>query len=282
MKVVKLTIVLVFFIACSKGKGEKGPAPGPPPDSAQSSGAVLTVMTYNIHHGNPPESPAGVRDMQGIADLIKAQKPDLVSLNEVDVDNKRSGVTLNEAAEIGKLTGMHVFFAKAMDYQGGYYGDAVLSRYPILDSMRYGMSYVLPGSETRDVAMIEIEVDGKKILFASTHLDHLSPEDNRIYQAQYIVNTLIPQLQYPLILAGDLNAEPDSKTISILEGSLRAACSGSGCPLTFPYNDPDATIDYIMFSREAPFSFVSYKAIAGVNVSDHLPLVAKISMENNP
>lgn len=280
MNTLKTLIIVMLFMACGKSKADQSAnTPAPPADSSHAPGTVLTVMTYNIHHGNPPESGEDVRDMQGIADIINAQKPDLVSLNEVDVNNTRSGKSLDEAHELGRLTGMYVYFAAALNYEGGYYGDAVLSRYPILDSMRYPLPYVLPGSETRDVAMITIDVNGEKILFASTHLDHLTPEDNRIRQAEIIADSIIPQLKYPLIFAGDLNASPDSKTISILEKRMTAACSGSGCPLTFPYNKPTATLDYIMCRPADRLSFLSYKAPNGINVSDHLPLAAKIKLE---
>jgi endonuclease/exonuclease/phosphatase family metal-dependent hydrolase len=274
-----LTILAAVFLIAACGKNNinnSNNTTDQTGDSTQQERTVLKIMTYNIHHGNPPGYGADVRDMKGIANVINAQKPDLVCLNEVDVNNERSGMGLNEAAAIAKLTGMNYYFAKAMDYEGGYYGDAVLSKFPILDSTRYPMSYVLPGSETRDVAMITIKVHGEKILFASTHLDHLGPEDNRIYQAKTLADSILPNLKHPLIIGGDLNSPPNSKTIGILKKKLTMGCSGSDCPFTFPYNKPTASIDYIMFMPANKFTFVGYRAIRGMVASDHLPLVAMI------
>src|SRR5512145_1706973 len=44
----------------------------------------IRVLTYNIHHCNPPSSP-GVIDPEAIATVIRQQQPDLVALQEVDI-----------------------------------------------------------------------------------------------------------------------------------------------------------------------------------------------------
>lgn len=278
MNIIAVLFVLLFAGACNKNNASPpGEAAPPVEDTTQKDAAILKVMSYNIHRGNPPEAGADVIDLQQAANVIRSQQPDLVALNEVDKFTRRSGVSLDEARELGRLTGMYYFFAKAMDYDGGQYGDAVLSKYPIIDSIRYALPpYNVKGIEPRDIAMITVEVSGKKILFASTHLDHTGNEEYRILQANTIVNDILPKLKYPLIIAGDWNATPDSKPISILTQILVSGCSGSGCPLTFPYNNPDRSIDYIMFTPDDQFTFMSYKAIPGMIASDHLPLVAEV------
>lgn len=268
---------VIIAASCSKaqtGNGNDNNGSQNPKDTV----GVLKVMTYNIHRGNPPTQAPNVIDLQAIANVIRAQNPDLVSLNEVDVNTNRSGKSLNEAKEIGRLTGMHFYFAKAMDYDGGQYGDAVLSRYPILDSVRYPLPFAIAGSEPRDICMITIEKNGQKISFASTHLDHLSSEENRLLQANFIVNQILPALKHPLILGGDLNAQPASETISILKKKLTPGCLGTACPFTFPYDNPDRTIDYIMYLPSDKFSFLNYNAIRNIMASDHLPLTAEIRL----
>lgn len=278
-KMYRLLILLLLVSACGKSKPNHPGLDTPPQDTTRPDATVLKVMSYNIHRGNPPGQASNVIDLQATANVIKAQKPDLVCLNEVDKNTRRSGVNVDEAKELGRLTGMYYYFAKAMDYDGGQYGDAVLSRFPIIDSVRYALPFEKAGSEPRDIAMITIEVNGKKILFASTHLDHLGTEENRILQANIIVNNIIPSLKYPLIIGGDMNAFPESKTIAILNKKLTMGCKGNGCPLTFPYNKPTRSIDYIMFTPSDHFTFLSYKAIEGMIASDHLPLVAEIRIE---
>lgn len=272
-------LLLMGLSGCAKSSASKGGQTGPPDPDPPATEKIIRVMTYNIHRGNPPGQADNVIDLEATAAVIKSQKPDLVSLNEVDVHTKRSGVSLDEAKKLGELTGMHAYFAKAMDYDGGQYGDAVLSKYPIEESFRYGLPFKVAGSEPRDIAMIKVRVEGKEILFASTHLDHLATEENRILQANTIVNDILPQLKLPLILGGDLNATPESETIRILSKQFTAGCDGKACPLSFPYNGPDRTIDYIMISSSSDFEFKSYKAVAGATASDHLPVMAEIKLK---
>jgi endonuclease/exonuclease/phosphatase family metal-dependent hydrolase len=90
---------------------------------ANAQQGTLKVMTYNIHHGNPPAK-EGLIDLEAIAEVIKGQAPDLVALQELDVLTKRSG-NIDEVKKLAELTGMHAFFSKGIDHEGGEYGVAV-------------------------------------------------------------------------------------------------------------------------------------------------------------
>lgn len=262
--------IALLVLSCSKGKGESNP-----PVPVDSSVKVpVKVLSYNIRRGIPMTGTA--IDLQGTADVIKAIQPDLVSLSEVDRYTKRSGSTVDQAKELGRLTGMYYYFTRAMAYDGGEYGDAVLSRYPILDSTRIALPIAVAGSETRSVAMITVEVEGIKFNFAATHLDHLGAEDNRILQANTLVKDVVPGISLPLILAGDLNALPASQTIGILKQQFTMGCIN--CAYTFPADKPDRTIDYIMYKPANHFRVMSYGPVTGKLASDHLPLVSVLQM----
>jgi endonuclease/exonuclease/phosphatase family metal-dependent hydrolase len=92
-----------------------------------ASSRTLRVMTYNIHVGVGMDKKL---DLPRIAGVINAQHPDLVGLQEVD-----RGVTrtqrIDEIAELAKLTRMDYAFAFNLRYQGGQYGVAILSSFPI-------------------------------------------------------------------------------------------------------------------------------------------------------
>lgn len=271
-----IAIIALIVFSCGKVSAAEPKECESPVDSPKER--IVKVMTYNIHIGNPPSKPADFRDLEAIARVINTNKPDLVALQEVDNKTKRSGVSVNQAQELAKLTGMHVFFAKAMDYQGGEYGDAILSRLPILEKTRYDLPVEGTGSrfEPRSVALIKVEKRGKEFLFASTHLDHLEDESNRILQANEL-NKIIEDLKLPLILAGDLNAQPQSETIGILGKKLTNACQ-SNCPNTFPQDKPDRILDYIMFKKKDEFEVKSFRVINETYASDHLPLIAELKI----
>ncbi|QRR04339.1 endonuclease/exonuclease/phosphatase family protein [Dyadobacter sandarakinus] len=231
-------------------------------------------MTYNIHHCNPPS--AGDRiDVEAIAKVINAEKPDFVALQEVDVNTERSGKGKNQARQLAALTGMNFYFSKAIDHQGGDYGVAVLSRYPILDSMRIALP-IHPElkEENRTLAAVTVQLPNrKKIIFASTHLGLKEP--NRVLQAE----TLLKHFQgteLPVILGGDFNATPDSKVIAYLDQYFVRTCSA--CGFTIPVENPDKTIDFIMYRKSDLLKGGDTRVINEKYASDHLPVVASFTI----
>lgn len=266
-------LALLLGICLSCGKGSKEPAPNPNPTG---KGSVVTVMTYNIYgarSGGVPDA-----DLKAIAKTITDSKADLVALNEVDAFTTRNGKDRHLARDLAALTGMNWYFTKAMDFYGGEYGDAVLSKFPILESKRYSLPVADGvGGELRSVAMIKVKKDDKEFYFASTHLDHLQIEDNRILQANQL-KQIVTDLNKPLILAGDFNARPETQTMTIVKGFMTLGCRQQ-CPFTFPSNAPDRTIDYIMYSPVDKFAINSYNAIPYLTASDHAPVVATIEIK---
>ncbi len=113
---------------------------------------TLRVLTYNIHHG---EGTDGNIDLPRQAEIVKSIQPDLVALQEVDQRTERtSGV--NQLEELARLTGMHAQFGKAMDYSGGSYGVAVLSRWPFV-STRNDPLPAFPDREPRTALTVLVQ-----------------------------------------------------------------------------------------------------------------------------
>lgn len=235
----------------------------------------LKVLCYNIHHCNPPSAGSKI-DVEAIAAVINKEKPDFVALQEVDVNTKRSGKGKNQAKQLAELTGMNFFFAKAIDHEGGDYGVAVLSRYPIIDSVKH----ILPidstiGGEVRTIAAITAEISkGKKVIFASTHLD--LKEQNRITQSELIVKHFA-NAAFPMILAGDFNAKPDSPVIGYLDQHFTRSCI-SDCQPTIPVENPNRVIDFVMFKPGNVIRSVSTRVIDEKYASDHLPVLVELTV----
>jgi endonuclease/exonuclease/phosphatase family metal-dependent hydrolase len=230
----------------------------------------LRVLSYNVHHCNPP-SKKDFMDIAAIVKVINNVKPDLVALQEIDVNTERSGKNIDQAKELGRLTGMYSFFAKSIDYQGGEYGVAVLSKYPFIatEAIKLPMEHNA-GGEPRAVAAVIIEpVEGYKIAFASTHLD--LKEENRELQINAIVD-YVQEMNIPIVLAGDFNDKPDSYVVQELDKVFQRTCID--CPFTIPEVKPNRTIDYISFTPKAAFEIVKHEVIKEPYASDHLPVFA--------
>ena len=239
--------------------------------------ARLRILTYNIHHG---EGTDGKFDLPRIAKVIKSVDPDLVALQEVDVKTKRaSGV--DQAAELGKLTGMHAVFGKAMNYSGGEYGEAVLSRWKIESSKNHALPHS-KGREPRSAIEIRVKVGeaGPLIAFVGTHLDHLDDATDRKAQTAKLHDILAAAGAPPTILAGDLNAEPDKAEMKVLLENWQSA-AGQKHPPTWPSDKPTVAIDYILLRPAKQWRVVEFKVIDEKVASDHRPVLAVVEMNGN-
>ena len=247
-------------------------------------GQSLRVMTHNIY-GARAASPANAADLDAIAEVIRRQNPDFVTLNEVDVFTNRTGKDVHQARDLAEKLGMEWHFSKAIDRDGGEYGDAVLSKYPILEKRSYRLPCAAeqPG-EDRSLCVIRVQIDGKDLYVASTHLDHLSGDASRLVQATEIRRIRDTELEGDLILCGDLNAIPSSNVIATMTSFLTN--TGPIDQYTFPSDDPSRKIDYIMYAPIEHFGVQNCQVVSrgdqqvgGVDASDHRPVIADIRFQ---
>lgn len=227
-------------------------------------------MTYNIHHGNPPERP-GVIDLPAIAAVINQHKPDLVAMQELDKLTKRTG-QVDQLKKLAELTGMSYFFSKGIDFEGGEYGVGILSRYPIKNPTRYPLpSKAGLEAEARSLAVIEVTLPNKKTLsFACTHLD--LNNEHRMLQIQEI-NRLIGDKKTDVILAGDLNLSSSTPAMKLLEQHFTRSCT-SDCAFTIPQDHPNEEIDFILLKKGSRMKVTSHQVFPNIDASDHLPVMA--------
>ncbi|WP_341842477.1 endonuclease/exonuclease/phosphatase family protein [Chitinophaga caseinilytica] len=251
-------IALFSLAACTAGK-----------QARTATATPVSVLSYNIHHANPP-SVADKIDIDAIARVIADAKPDLVALQEVDVHTTRSGSGLHQAEELAKRAGMKAFFAKGIDYAGGEYGIAVLSKYPVIDTKRYALTTLAgTGGEPRALATVLVELPGgKRVLMACTHLDAQRNDSNRIVQMREVTEILSKQ-PYPVIVAGDMNASAGGPVIQQLDAHFSRTCND--CAPTIPVEKPRRCIDFIAYSK-GKFSVISHEVIKETYASDHLPV----------
>ena len=247
-------------------------------------GQRVRVLTYNSS-GARATSPATAADLDAIAEVIRRQNPDFVTLNEVDVFTNRTGKDVHQACDLAEKLGMEWHFSKAIDRDGGEYGDAVLSKYPILEKRSYRLPCAAeqPG-EDRSLCVIRVQIDGKDLYVASTHLDHLSGDASRLVQATEIRRIRDTELEGDLILCGDLNAIPSSNVIATMTSFLTN--TGPIDQYTFPSDDPSRKIDYIMYAPIEHFGVQNCQVVSrgdqqvgGVDASDHRPVIADIRFQ---
>src|SRR6266508_2144172 len=238
-----------------------------------ASGKTFRIMSYNIHVGVGMDKKL---DLQRIADIIIQQHPDLVGLQEVDRGVMRTEGK-DEIAELAKLTRMDYAFAHNLDFQGGQYGVAILSRYLIqnIDHQKYRNTRE---EERRGMIRVVVEVENRSINFVTTHLDYQFP-DGRIFETQQLLNFL-EGIKGSLIVAGDFNEEPVAGAYRLMLAQFVDAWTGSDAKaagFSYPADRPVKRIDYI-FCRTADISRVKKAWVVNTLASDHLPVMAEVEI----
>lgn len=246
---------------------------------AQNSGSVaLTVLSYNIHHG---EGTDGIIDLQRVANVIRPFKPDFVALQEVDRNTGRSG-GVDQAQLLADLLDMPVVFGKALDFDGGQYGNALLTRHRIVASV----SHIIPHSEGRERRIVldaEVVTDSGggateiPLRVLVTHLDHMPGDVDRLAAVEVIMRIVETRGGVPMILAGDLNATPDSEPLSRLRENWLIAGDGESLP-TIPVATPSRQIDYILCSPPERWRAVETLVPGEAEASDHRPIAAALEL----
>jgi endonuclease/exonuclease/phosphatase family metal-dependent hydrolase len=249
--------------------------------SRERPGAGLRLMTYNVH---------GCAGMDGrvsprrIARVIKAQQPDVVALQELDLGRRRSRAE-DQAAIIARELGMHVVFCPTVTRGEEHYGHALLSRHPLHLVKRVRLPHD-PKSwwqEPRSAVWVRIEVAGRNVSIITTHLG-LGPNERAAQVRTLLGEEWIGSIpaDEPVVLCGDFNALPGSLPYKLAAARLQDVQRvGKGHrPLaTFSSLQPLVRLDHIFtsphFERES--AHVVRNDLTRV-ASDHLPLVADLRL----
>ncbi|MEK6756528.1 MAG: endonuclease/exonuclease/phosphatase family protein [Bacteroidota bacterium] len=241
---------------------------------------TIRVMTYNIHHA---EGLDGKVDVDRIAKLILNARADVVALQEVDRGVERTK-RIDILTRLSDLTGMTYAFGKTIDYQEGDFGNGFLTRFPILEerNLLYAMNR---GGEQRGLLQLLLEARGEEIVVMNTHLDHHEADSERVFCANEIRNVARRYAPRPVIVCGDFNDEPGSRTLAMMKEEFTDAWErvGTGAGFTHPADSAKHRIDYIFVSKVLrqgePASRVVLQPISArvfpSRASDHLPLLVE-------
>lgn len=239
----------------------------------------LRVATYNVHGCRGLDAR---RSEKRIADVIAALDVDVIGLQELDLNRRRSA-GVDQAAVIADQLGWHRFFHPALRVADEQYGDAVLSRYP----MRLRQARELPSvttricPESRAAIWVEIETPGGAVQVINTHLGLGRRE--RLTQAQLLAG---PEwlgsvaTEDPLVLMGDFNSLPGSPPFQLLTRQLRdtrTLVSPSPSLRSFPTRYPLLAVDHILVNERLGVNSVAVVRNAVTKIaSDHFPVVADL------
>ena len=226
----------------------------------------LKVISYNIHHGADKDEKLTLDDM---GEFIKSTGADLVGLQEVDSLCNRSG-NVDQMKRLAEITGMYYAFVRHFAYDGGAYGLGILSRHPLSAIRNDRITSRAVDGQERSLALLSAQVtlaENKHIRFATVHF--ALDQATRMIQAGETIDYLMGD-DIPVILTGDLNAEPENDVVKNLGKHFSSIVPSS--EHTFPVDGATKTIDYIMVSTEDLEQIIQAGVHSEIQHSDHLPL----------
>ena len=227
----------------------------------------FSAATYNIHkcvgydrHHRPERTFAVLRELDA----------DVIGIQEFD-SRPRRGRGAISVADFEAATGYRALEQPTMRRDGGFHGNLLLTRLPVLRDERIALEFT--GFEPRGVLVADLEVAGQAVRVAVTHLG-LWPGVRR-RQARLLVDRLEPPDGAPLVLLGDLNEWlPLAGCDSILRARFGHASNGP----TWPARRPLVAYDRVLVT---PGACVVESRIHGTELaraaSDHLPVRTEIA-----
>jgi len=114
----------------------------------------ITIASYNIHRGVGLDRR---RDLDRIGVVIAEMNPDIIGLQEVIREDGNVMPTADQAAYLASKLGMELVMGETRSYGAGIYGNAVLTRLPVIGSARHDLSHGL--REPRGCLRVDVAVN---------------------------------------------------------------------------------------------------------------------------
>lgn len=249
----------------------------------------LRLLTYNIHSCIGMD---GVVSTARIARVIAHYQPDVVALQELDIDQSKTD-QVDQAKMIAEELSMDIHFHPIRHLEQGRFGNAILTDLPmrlvkagqlsVPAAKRRPLTHRSPFNAPRGAVWVAIDFNGRSVNLINTHLG-LTPKERREQ-----VDTLLseewlnhPDCASPTILCGDFNATARQKAIRRLAVKLKDAQvehRGRLTEKTFAGRYPTLTIDHVLVdhSINVKHTTVANNSLTKV-ASDHLPLIVDLEI----
>ncbi len=243
----------------------------------------LRILSYNIHKGFTITNRDFILEEMRLA--LREMNADILFLQEVlgNHDDKKCKIpnwaTAIQFEYLADTVWPHFAYGKNAIYPEGHHGNAILSKFPIVDWSNHVISTNRFEHRGLLKARIQIPQTGQEILLANTHLD--LTQKGRNLQTKMLIQHLNRDRDLPWILVGDFN-DWNKKVSPVIESELGAKevfkSLHGRYPATFPSFRPLLSLDRIFTHKLTPLSAVALKDGHWKTLSDHLPLYVEIDL----
>lgn len=258
-------------------------------DKPVTTAPEITFATWNIMASR-------LNKTSSLAASIPSLQSDIIALQEVDFKTLRSAKNAGEATPVDQAAllassgKMNYAECKSIDFEGGQYGTALLSRWNIERTEQVKLSNTA-GKEQRTACVNYITVPGMPAQLAViiTHPDQDRDNTLRLKQVRELMALVdnVGKIAIPVLL-GDLNLVPFSPEYQELTYQMRDTLPRDG-NFTYPAWNPNRRIDYVLTStaqkwdvlqKEIPVRNQTRNDIDWGQLSDHLPLIVHLKLTN--
>jgi endonuclease/exonuclease/phosphatase family metal-dependent hydrolase len=280
------TVVLTAGALAPDHHGDQARADVAP---AASSSTSLKILDWNIEGGNSAD---GDSNWDGIENTIRAENPDIVTLQEVHND---AGQTVDGSPGINQWqTLLNDFpaydghFARGDDDGlGGSAGQLILTKYSIAEKVTWTLPNDDSGAVYHSMAGVKVNIGGTDVRIYTTHFSAgagSAPVARRQAQAQYVLDKMPGTMTAPMLFTGDLNFRPDD--------TIRPWIAGDGWYDAWTQVNPNIGSDVVTHPGDGEDARIDYVyATAGIDasdahtdtttVSDHRPVIVDLTVRGN-
>jgi len=244
--------------------------------------ATLRVATYNIHKGVQGLGPARRLEIHNLALAVEMLDADIICLQEVRRVNRREAGYFARWPELPQADflapeGYQAVYATNAFTRHGEHGNALLSRWPVVDWRHEDMSD--HRFEQRGLLHAQVRVGALAVHVIVVHFG-LIPA-SRLRQVEqvrrYIRREIAPDA--PLLVAGDFNDWGTRVRRQLWQDALRAFEGPR--TLTYPSRMPVVQLDHIYARGLVPTGLMAPRGRAWRRMSDHLPLIAEFRLDGS-
>jgi len=231
---------------------------------------TVTVATYNVHSSIGRDRHC---DPDRILRVVAELDADIIAFQEVS-HRHLDGTDGDQFAYFRERTGMHAVAGLNLLYDRRRFGNALFSRWPIVNCRRVDLSVY--GREPRGAIDAEVDIHGQRLRVIATHLGLGSGERRR--QVERIAHALNEHGELPTLIMGDFNIFGRERK---LLHRLGASTARKDCPASFPARMPLLGLDRI-WTRPGFLlqSLAVHRTKLSAVASDHLPLVGKMTLRH--
>jgi len=232
--------------------------------------SIIRVASFNIRRGTDANDRVRLRELRKACEALDA---DILGLQEVERGRWSSRFVDQSAFVARRQRYSHIFASARPGHWLQGYGNALLARGEIHDVDIRTLPR-LTDRQARVALLARVDLDGKSLSIAVTHLQHYAPRFKDLpEEAPDQLASLLEWFEErpkPRVLLGDLNLTPGRVQTVVEDAGFTLAATGPASPA----NEPTRQVDYIAVDGLAIES--SWVANAA-SVSDHRPIVAELS-----